>query len=213
MVPLIKNYKWWIMAKALNLSRIRDTRIVGALLVLSFLVSTSAIPAGSWKHEVVEFIGHMLIAICVLGRVYSTAFLGGHKNESLIRQGPFSVVRNPLYVFSYIGIIGVSIMSARVLVLCINAIIFSLMYSLLVKREEQFLAEKFGEDYQRYLKEVPRFIPNFKLYSQPDEIPLRPKYLANAVKDAIAWFFILPAFELIEYLQHTHILPVWFYMP
>ena len=201
------------MAQALNLSRIRDTRMVGVLLVLSFLVSNSMMPDGTWVHEISEFIGYFLIAVCVLGRVYSTAFLGGHKNESLIRQGPFSVVRNPLYVFSYIGIIGVSIMSGRVLVLAINACIFAVMYSMLVKREEVFLAEKFGEDYQRYLREVPRFIPNMKLYTQPDEIALRPKYLANAVKDAIAWFFIMPAFEFIEHLQNIHVLPVWFSMP
>lgn len=201
------------MARALNLNRIRDTRIVAGLLVLSFLVSNSMVPDGSMGHEILEFIGYFLIAVCVLGRVYSTAFLGGHKNQSLIRQGPFSVVRNPLYVFSYIGIIGVSIMSGRVLVLVINAVLFAVMYSMLVRREEAFLAEHFGEDYQRYLQEVPRFIPKLSFYSQPDEIALRPKYLANAVKDALAWFFIMPAFELIEHLQNVHILPVWFSIP
>lgn len=201
---------WRTMAKALNLGRIRDTRIVGIILVLSFLVSSSVIPDGSWQHEMVEFVGYFLIAVCVLGRVYSTAFLGGHKNTSLIRKGPFSIVRNPLYVFSYIGILGVSIMSGRMCVVLINAVIFAIMYTKLVKREEGFLAEHFGEDYQRYLQEVPRFIPNFKLYDQPDEILLRPKYLLKAVKDGIAWFFILPAFEFIEFLQNIHLLPVWF---
>ncbi len=201
------------MAKALNLSRIRDTRIVGFILVLSFLVSKSMIPDGVWAHEVSEYVGYFLIATCVLGRVYSTAFLGGHKNESLIRVGPFSVVRNPLYVFSYIGIMGVSVMSGRISVLLINAVFFAVMYSMLVKREEVFLADKFGADYQRYLTEVPRFIPDFKLYHQPDEILLRPKYLAKAVKDALAWFLIMPTFELIEYLQNIHVLPVLFSVP
>lgn len=201
------------MARALNLSRIRDTRVVGFILVLSFLVSNSRLPDGGALHELTEYLGYFLVIACVLGRVYSTAFLGGHKNESLIRQGPFSVVRNPLYVFSYIGIVGVSIMSQRLSVVVINAVLFALMYRALVKREEVFLAEKFGEDYRRYLQEVPRFIPNFALYAQPDEIALRPKYLLNAVKDGFAWFLIFPAFELIEHLQHIQVLPVLFSMP
>jgi protein-S-isoprenylcysteine O-methyltransferase Ste14 len=201
------------MAQALNMSRIRDTRLIGVVLVLSLLVSQPMIAYGTWGFGAAQFFGHMLVAVCVLGRVYSTAFLGGHKNESLIRQGPFSVVRNPLYVFSYIGILGVSLMSGRVLVLVVNAVLFAVMYSKLVKREEVFLADKFGEDYQLFLQEVPRFIPKRKLYVQPDEIPLRPKYLVNAVKDAFAWFLILPAFELIQHLQTIHVLPVWFSMP
>jgi protein-S-isoprenylcysteine O-methyltransferase Ste14 len=201
------------MARALNLNRIRDTRIVAGILVLSFLVSNSVVPFGSAGHAILEYTGYFLVAVCVLGRVYSTAFLGGHKNQSLIRQGPFSVVRNPLYVFSYIGIMGVSFMSGRFLVVIINAMLFAFMYSMLVRREEKFLAEHFGEDYQRYLQEVPRFMPDFTLYSQPDEIALRPKYLANAVKDALAWFFIMPTLELIGHLQNIHILPVWFSMP
>jgi protein-S-isoprenylcysteine O-methyltransferase Ste14 len=51
-------------------------------------------------HEPFEYVGYALVIVCVVGRIWCSAYVGGYKNTKLIDTGPFSIVRNPLYVFS-----------------------------------------------------------------------------------------------------------------
>lgn len=85
---------------------------------------------------------------------------------NLITDGPFGYVRNPLYVGNIVMYLGFGIMSnALVPWLQIIALAwFIIQYRLIVSREEEHLLNAFGEEYQRYLKNVPRFIPRFPKY-------------------------------------------------
>jgi protein-S-isoprenylcysteine O-methyltransferase Ste14 len=202
-----------VMAKDLNKSRINNTRIVFLLALLIIFLTRSMVSSKSELHEITEYIGYFLVAICALGRVYSTAFLGGYKNTKLITYGVFSVVRNPLYVFSLIGMFGVSLVSGYITIIIICPIVFLVMYHYLISREEVFLLEHFGAEYQQYLNTVPRLIPNFKLYNAPQTISVNPKFLAKSFKDAIWWFAAFPFIELAEFLHRLEYLPTLFIMP
>ena len=86
----------------------------------------------------------------------------------LITQGPFSYVRNPLYLGNMILYFGAGVMSnalfpwLAVIALCY----FVWQYSQIVSLEEEHLALTFGEEYQRYCQSVPRFVPTFTKYSR-----------------------------------------------
>jgi hypothetical protein len=41
---------------------------------------------------------------------------------------------------------------------------FLLQYSMIVTKEEEYLRTTFGDEYERYVQEVPRFIPRFSRY-------------------------------------------------
>ncbi|HQF42297.1 MAG TPA: isoprenylcysteine carboxylmethyltransferase family protein [Ignavibacteriaceae bacterium] len=77
----------------------------------------------------------------------------------LVISGPFAHVRNPLYVGNILIYLGLGIMSMALFpYLQIVAIIFFFFqYYMIVKEEENFLKIKFKDDYQDYLKNVPRF--------------------------------------------------------
>ncbi len=201
------------MAKSLNKSRMRNSKIIVILAFILVFFTKALIPYETPIHELTDFLGYVLIALCALGRLYTTAFLGGHKNESLITYGAFSVVRNPLYFFSLLGMTGVALISGHVLIMILVPIIFIVMYHFLIKREEEFLLETFGGDYQNYMNVTPRLFPNIKLYNAPDNITVVPKYLNKAFKDAIWWFAAYPIFEMAEYLQESGLLPTLFTMP
>ena len=53
-----------------------------------------------------EQIGIILIIACVLGRCWAILYIGGNKNRRLVTAGPYSLCRNPLYLFSIMGVVG-----------------------------------------------------------------------------------------------------------
>lgn len=190
------------MAKALNKHRIRDTWIIACIsagLVLTTRMQFA--PHEAW-HEVLELVGYVFIVICALGRIYCTAFLGGFKNKKVIDYGPFSVVRNPLYLFSFLGIIGISLMSLHLSVMFFAPLAIGFIYYFLIRREEGFLDETLGDDYRSYYLHTPRLIPDFSQYHQPETMTIRPRMIRRAVLDAACWFVAFPIFELIDLIQH-----------
>ena len=88
----------------------------------------------------------------------TTGTVGG---TFLIISGPFAFVRNPLYVGNVLIYLGLGIMSfAWFPYLQVVAILFFLFqYYLIVKEEEKYLVEKFGEAYKDYCRNVPAFFP------------------------------------------------------
>jgi protein-S-isoprenylcysteine O-methyltransferase Ste14 len=186
------------MARALNRTRIRDSWIITIIAVTIIFVTKPVSPVAAPEHEVLDTLGLLLIIACAMGRVYASAFLGGFKNNALITYGPYSVVRNPLYVFSLLGVLGISIVSMHLLVVAFAFPAFVVLYYFLIRREEKYLLERFGDAYADYMKKVPRLIPNPRLYNCPETIEMKPKFLNNAVLDAVWW---LIAFQLIEIVE------------
>ncbi|MEW6061267.1 MAG: isoprenylcysteine carboxylmethyltransferase family protein [Bacteroidota bacterium] len=86
---------------------------------------------------------------------------------NLITDGPFAYVRNPLYVGNILMYLGCGIMSnALVPWLQLAAFVwFVVQYHLIVSREEEHLRQAFGEEYERYVHHVPRFIPRLTKYT------------------------------------------------
>lgn len=98
----------------------------------------------------------------------------------LVISGPFAYVRNPLYLGNMILYFGIGIMSMAIFpYLQIAAIIFFyFQYLIIVKEEEKYLREAFGEEYNQYFKNVPRFIPRITRYE--NENVKQPSYNINA---------------------------------
>jgi len=101
----------------------------------------------------------------------------------LIVAGPFSYVRNPLYVGNMLLYVGVGIAAnalAPWLVLGAAAY-FLFQYWMIVSLEEEFLEKKFGEVYRIYRQAVPRFVPRLSPYRTPEQASQNPDY-ASAVR-------------------------------
>lgn len=201
------------MARKLNKSRIRDSKVLIVLALGAAFLTKALIGYETVLHEVIEFTGYFLIAICAMGRLYSTAFLGGFKNDKLITHGAFSIVRNPLYFFSLIGMTGIAFISAHIVVMIVLPVAFVVMYHFLIRREEAFLLEAFGKEYEAYMRSTPRLIPNFRLYNAPEKVEVVPKFLNKAFFDAIWWFAAFPLYEAAEILHEKGILEPLFMLP
>ena len=78
----------------------------------------------------------------------------------VIRKGVFSLVRHPIYlseIILYLGLLMINISLASALILFIA--IFFLHH--ISRYEEKLLLERFGDEYEQYMREVPMWFPRF----------------------------------------------------
>jgi protein-S-isoprenylcysteine O-methyltransferase Ste14 len=97
---------------------------------------------------------------------YETRVTGNVGASRLVVTGPFAYVRNPLYVGNILLYTGFAIMANRPWLTLLTAAWFIFQYMMIVSREEEFLAGKFGEEYESYRRAVPRFLPRLTPYQR-----------------------------------------------
>lgn len=190
--------------------RMRSTRILIAIVLFVLLCTIPGIEEGSATELLMDWIGYFLIIAACLGRVFSSIFICGTKNDKLSCEGPFTLVRNPLYVFSFLGIIGSGFLSGRIILLALLVGIFFLYYPEVVAHEEAFLSDKFGKEYADYQQKVPRWIPTQWTMTLPETFTVYPSLLLNTIRDSALFFLVYPSMELIECLHTSEAIPNWF---
>src|SRR5690606_35658520 len=104
----------------------------------------------------------------IVGRLWSTLYIGGRKSAQVVTGGPYSITRNPLYLFSSIAAAGVGAQMGSILATIGFGVFCALAFHFVILREEKFLKTALGEDYRAYLAAVPRFFPKFSLYREGD---------------------------------------------
>lgn len=184
-----------------------------AIGVFIFAVTTSVHPSGGTVHEMIEWAGIVLIVMCILGRTWSSLYIGGRKIEEFVRTGPYSVTRNPLYFFSFLGAAGVGAQVGSVVLALICALLAYIVFYVVVRQEEQVLSARYGESYRAYLARVPRFIPNPSLWHDEPSLTIRPPRVLMTFADALVFLLAVPIAEWFEHLQETGIIPILFHLP
>lgn len=79
--------------------------------------------------------------------------------KELVKNGIFAHCRNPLYRGNILIIIGLGIVAHSILFYVLGIPLFIFMYMAIIKAEEDYLANKFGQEYIEYCRNVNRFIP------------------------------------------------------
>jgi len=181
--------------------RQQHSRIFAMVLILILIVSKPLIPFGSSAHALMIWTGYILVIAGVFGRIYCSAFIGGRKNDVVVRGGPFSIVRNPLYVFSFMATVGIGMQSGMLIIMVVLIGAFMFYYPMVVAKEEGFLENKFGEEYRKYKNEVPRWVPNFGLWQEPELLEVKPEFLRKTILDASIFFLPFPCFILLHSIQ------------
>lgn len=191
-------------------------RVVLFLMLLAafcILLFVSSYPEESEFHEFVEAVGVSLIGIAIIGRLWCTLYIGGRKSEEIVANGPYSIVRNPLYVFSAIGAAGAGAQTGSAIIGLIFGVVTVIAFIVVALREEKHLRDKFGEAYDAYCARVPRMLPNFSLYRDAPTITVTPRTLYTTFFDSLVFFSAMPVFEFVEHLQLEHVLPVLLRLP
>jgi protein-S-isoprenylcysteine O-methyltransferase Ste14 len=187
--------------------------VVVILGLALMLVSESRWPNNTWPRETIEWAGIALMVVCILGRTWCSLYIGGHKHKTLITEGPYSVSRNPLYVFSIIGAIGVGAQVGSIVIAITSGFIVWMVFLATTMREESALLASFGQEYREYVARVPRFMPRPSLWRAATVIPVRPSTVMTTFADALFFLVAIPVAEGIKYMHATGYLPVLISLP
>ena len=210
MTPLPKaaGKTWW------EHQRTGVSKLVAAL---AFIVV--ALTESHWelhREDVATFLfsgGLVLAAVGATGRIWCSFFISGRKDGELVTEGPYSISRNPLYVFSCIGLVGVGLTTETLTYPLLFLAIFGLYYPGIMAREERRLEKLFGESFRQYRQRVPRFWPNTGLYSEPTSWSSNPRLFRRHILSDIWFVWIAAIIELVEGMRNVgwlpHLLTLW----
>jgi len=192
-------------------------RLVLAIVIVAMfavlLFCQSLFPPEGMVHETVEMIGLLLIFLGIVGRLWSTLYIGGRKSQEMVTGGPYSITRNPLYVFSTVAAAGVGAQSGSILVTVGFAVLCAAAFHIVILREERHLKEVLGAPYLAYLDRVPRFFPKPSLYQEGDTSGFKPRLLLTTLLDGLVFLVAMPIFETIDSAQMSGYLPVLLRLP
>lgn len=197
------------MEDTIRLSRIeiykKPTIWTGAIAILAIIAFSEPQASTIVVYRWAKVIGYTLITSAMLGRIWCAIYIDGYKNDQLIQDGPYSICRNPLYIFSFFGVAGVLI-GAQVLSLLVIVIpIYWAYFSFVIKSEEERLSELFGQEFIHYSSEIHRFLPSFTKYWSRDTIEVKPRLVFRSIIRSSFFMWSLLLIDIFERMKAIEI--------
>ncbi len=131
---LEKYYEWLSPITWMNSSMLMIIGIVLLVLALIWVLVAQLQMGDSWRIGIDE-----------------------KSKSALVQHGLFSVSRNPIFLGMLVMLVGLLLILPTAATLTVSALGFVLIH-VQVQLEEDFLAEKYGEDYRKYQMSVRRWI-------------------------------------------------------
>lgn len=137
-------------------------RILLSGILFGILVATD-VAFGAKPHDLVNFrdplsVGGVLLVVSGLAlRSWAVGIL--RKNRELTTTGPYRLIRNPLYVGSFLMMFGFCALLNNPYNIWFVLGPVLIIYILKVRQEERLLAVKFPAQWTEYASTTPRFFP------------------------------------------------------
>jgi len=117
----------------------------------------------------VRWLGVALGILCVLGIYWLFSSIGSgitptsatRKEHKLVTTGPYRWIRHPLYTFGSSMFMAFGMMADNWFISVLGILAFIGM-AIRTPKEEANLIEKFGDEYQEYMKHTGRFLPRLR---------------------------------------------------
>ncbi|MEO5714295.1 MAG: isoprenylcysteine carboxylmethyltransferase family protein [Luteolibacter sp.] len=172
-----------------------------ASILIFLLVFVEPREAGSLVKEILKLAGLFLVFAGALGRILCTVYIGGRKNRELCQSGIYGMCRNPLYFFSFLGFVGICLVSKNLTLTAGAAVLFLILYRAVIRSEEKKLSGIFPEEFPVYERNVPRFWPRSFAFKDNQTLQVSTKVFISSLSEVL-WFLVaLIAVEGIQILR------------
>lgn len=132
-------------------------------------------------------VGTLMIAAGTLLRIWGTTTLTtdvmGSRNpdtETLISQGVYGMLRNPLYLGSLLAYAGIGAFLGAPVAMAL-AVFHWIRYERVIRYEEQLLQKEWGAEFDRYCRDIPRWIPRLRTLTLKVPCPNKAGLFSNGL--------------------------------
>ena len=181
---------------------------VSILLLIVLSVANNDFRAYTLEITTIEslqmsILGFVLVVFGSFGRIWASLYIEGNKTKNLITAGPFSMVRNPLYFFSLIMLIGFSLALKAIYLPLALLLIFVLFHVPTIANEEKKLQDIHREKFKSYVKSTPRLIPNIFKYKRPEtgeKVLVKISRINGVLIEVIGYLFLYTFVDIIYFI-------------
>jgi len=179
--------------------------IISLALLSYFFIEFRAFTLELSVEQSLQFsvIGFILLIFGCFGRIWASLYIEGNKTKNLITNGPFVMVRNPLYFFSLMILIGFCF-ALKSLFLPIGLILIFIVFHVpTIANEERKLRDIHGELFDDYVRSTPRLIPNIFKYKKPitsDRVNIKIKRINGVLLEVIGYIFTYTFIDLLYFI-------------
>lgn len=192
--------------------RLRVTAAVLAATIGLVAVSERALVAGV-AGGLVQLAGVAIVVVAALGRIWTSAFIAGRKDTSLVRSGPYSALRHPLYALSLLAMFGIGLVTRSVSLTLALCLFSAIVYARAARREDAVLAGLHGDAHAGFAAGTPAFWPDAAAYRVPESIELRPRVFWKAFLDAGSLVGVALLLCAVDLVQRSGIAPTLLTLP
>lgn len=94
----------------------------------------------------------------ILGENWSN-FLEIKKGHKLIKEGPYKLIRHPMYTHFWVLVITQGLILDNWAVLIFGIVVWAAAYFVRVPKEEKMMIKEFGNKYKEYMKKTGKVLP------------------------------------------------------
>ena len=121
------------------------------------------------------------------------------KADTLNTKGIYSQVRHPLYLGNFLMWLGLILYTEHIWFIVISILLFWLYYERIMFAEEQFVQDKFGDEYDKWAAKTPSFFPKFMKWTKPE---LRFSFKKVIKREYRGLFAVIISFSFFNALMH-----------
>ena len=177
---------------------------ISVILIIIFIILDNNFSAYTLDIDIntsvlFSCIGFTFVVLGGFGRIWASLYLEGFKTKKLIKEGPYSMVRNPLYFFSLMLFLGMCFAIKSIAISVALLLVFVLFHVPTILNEEKVLLSTHDESYRAYYESTPRLLPNlfkYKKTESTDMIQVRIKSINKRLWEVIGYLFL---FTLIDF--------------
>ena len=200
------------IARAATSHRILISRVFAFAFFVLVMVTHSA-HEGTLLAPGLFLVGLVLVGAATVGRLWCSLYISGYKDADLITTGPYSISRNPLYFFSFLGFMGVGLATETVTLGLVLGVLFLFGYRFVIESEEIELSSRFGARYQAYCARTPRFFPNFSKHVEPVTYLVNTALFRRTMGDVVWFIWLVGIIEFVEALHEYGFIKPFLLLP
>jgi protein-S-isoprenylcysteine O-methyltransferase Ste14 len=181
---------------------------VSILLLIVLSITNNDFRAYTLEITTIEslqmsILGFVLVIFGSFGRIWASLYIEGNKTKNLVTSGPFSMVRNPLYFFSLIMLLGFSLALKAIYLPLALLLIFVIFHIPTIANEERKLRKNHGDKFESYMKSTPRLIPNIFNYKRPEtgeKVLVKISRINGVLIEVIGYLFLYTLIDIIYFI-------------